>query len=71
MEDRSRRRAEQDRTSIGTDGFGFSDTREAVRHRFGAGAESVTPASLGALAPRGESKTETVREAPRRYAPER
>ncbi|MFC5144926.1 pyruvate dehydrogenase (acetyl-transferring), homodimeric type [Streptomyces aureoversilis] len=58
---------EQDWTSIGTDGFGLSDTREAVRRHFGVDAESVTVAALAALARRGEIKPEAVREAARRY----
>ncbi|WKU42851.1 pyruvate dehydrogenase (acetyl-transferring), homodimeric type [Streptomyces sp. VNUA116] len=58
---------QKDWTSIGTDGFGLSDTREAVRRHFGVDAESVTVAALAALARRGEVKRETVREAARRY----
>ncbi|MEV5375976.1 pyruvate dehydrogenase (acetyl-transferring), homodimeric type [Streptomyces nondiastaticus] len=58
---------QQDWTSIGTDGFGLSDTREAARRHFGVDAESVTVAALAALAGRGEVKPETVREAARRY----
>ncbi|QKW49497.1 pyruvate dehydrogenase (acetyl-transferring), homodimeric type [Streptomyces buecherae] len=58
---------EQDWTSIGTDGFGLSDTREAVRRHFGVDPQSVTVAALAALAKRGEVKTETVREAVERY----
>ncbi|NJP81110.1 pyruvate dehydrogenase (acetyl-transferring), homodimeric type, partial [Streptomyces sp. AA8] len=58
---------EQDWTSIGTDGFGLSDTREAARRHFGVDAESVTVAALAALARRGDIKPETVREAARRY----
>ncbi|WP_229327393.1 pyruvate dehydrogenase (acetyl-transferring), homodimeric type [Streptomyces sp. UNOC14_S4] len=58
---------EQDWTSIGTDGFGLSDTRDAVRRHFGVDPQSVTVAALAALARRGEVKAETVREAARRY----
>ncbi len=58
---------EQDWTSIGTDGFGLSDTREAVRRHFGVDPQSVTVAALAALAKRGEVKPETVREAAERY----
>ncbi|RLU79965.1 pyruvate dehydrogenase (acetyl-transferring), homodimeric type [Streptomyces griseocarneus] len=58
---------EQDWTSIGTDGFGLSDTRDAARRHFGVDPQSVTVAALAALARRGEVKAETVREAARRY----
>ncbi|MCI0386036.1 pyruvate dehydrogenase (acetyl-transferring), homodimeric type [Streptomyces sp. CNQ085] len=58
---------EQDWSSLGTDGFGLSDTREAARRHFGVDAESVTVAALDRLARRGEAKRETVREAAGRY----
>ncbi|GAA0459094.1 pyruvate dehydrogenase (acetyl-transferring), homodimeric type [Streptomyces sp. NPDC046215] len=58
---------EQDWTSIGTDGFGLSDTREATRRHFGVDPESVAAAALATLARRGEVKPETVREARERY----
>ncbi|WP_434588692.1 pyruvate dehydrogenase (acetyl-transferring), homodimeric type [Streptomyces sp. A5-4] len=58
---------EQDYTSLGTDGFGLSDTREAARRHFGVDARSVVVAALAALARRGEVKPETVKEARERY----
>ncbi|OEV01750.1 pyruvate dehydrogenase [Streptomyces oceani] len=58
---------EQDWSSLGTDGFGLSDTREAARRHFGVDAESVVVAALSRLARRGEVKRETVREAAQRY----
>ncbi|PJE94583.1 pyruvate dehydrogenase (acetyl-transferring), homodimeric type [Streptomyces carminius] len=58
---------EQDWFSLGTDGFGLSDTREAARRHFGVDAGSVTVAALDRLARRGEVKRETVREAAERY----
>ncbi|UQA95906.1 pyruvate dehydrogenase (acetyl-transferring), homodimeric type [Streptomyces halobius] len=58
---------EQDWVSIGTDGFGLSDTREAARRHFGVDAQSVVVQSLAALARRGEVKPETVKEARERY----
>lgn len=58
---------EQDWTSVGTDGFGLSDTREAARRHFGVDAQSVVVQSLAALARRGEVKPETVKEAKERY----
>ncbi|AWW41387.1 pyruvate dehydrogenase (acetyl-transferring), homodimeric type [Streptomyces cadmiisoli] len=53
--------------SIGTDGFGLSDTREAVRRHFGVDPQSVVVAALAALAERGDVKRETVQEARTRY----
>jgi pyruvate dehydrogenase E1 component len=40
-------------TSLGTDGFGFSDTRPAARRFFHVDAESITVAVLGQLAQAG------------------
>jgi pyruvate dehydrogenase E1 component len=57
----------QDWHSIGTDGFGLSDTREAARRHFGVDPQSVVVAALVALARRGEVKPETVQEARERY----
>jgi pyruvate dehydrogenase E1 component len=57
----------QDWHSIGTDGFGLSDTREAARRHFGVDPQSVVVAALAALAGRGEVKRETVQEARARY----
>jgi pyruvate dehydrogenase E1 component len=57
----------QEWTSLGTDGFGLSGTREAVRRHFGVDAESVVVAALAQLAARGEVKQETVRKAAERY----
>ncbi|MFC4018732.1 pyruvate dehydrogenase (acetyl-transferring), homodimeric type [Micromonospora sp. GCM10011542] len=57
----------QDWHSIGTDGFGLSDTREAVRRHFGVDPRSVVVAALAALARRGEVKPEIVQEARDRY----
>ncbi len=58
---------EQDWTSIGTDGFGLSDTREAARRHFGVDPQSVVVQALAALAHRGQVKPETVKEARERY----
>ncbi|RXS78915.1 pyruvate dehydrogenase (acetyl-transferring), homodimeric type [Streptomyces sp. TM32] len=58
---------EQDWTSIGTDGFGLSDTREAARRHFGVDPQSVVVQALAALARRGEVKPEAVKEARKRY----
>ena len=53
--------------SLGTDGFGCSDTRAALRRHFGVDAESIVVATLTELADRGEVKPERVREALQRY----
>ncbi|MFG2141301.1 pyruvate dehydrogenase (acetyl-transferring), homodimeric type [Streptomyces sp. NPDC048650] len=58
---------EQDWTSIGTDGFGLSDTRDAARRHFGVDPQSVVVQALAALARRGEVKPETVKEARQHY----
>ncbi len=52
---------------LGTDGFGFADTRPAARRFFHVDAESVVVQALQALAQRGEVKAETVQEAFDRY----
>ena len=49
--------------SLGTDGFGFADTRPAARRFFQVDAQSVVVQALAALAERGEVKREIVAEA--------
>ncbi|MGW0983192.1 pyruvate dehydrogenase (acetyl-transferring), homodimeric type [Streptomyces xiamenensis] len=51
---------EQDYSSLGTDGFGLSDTREAARRHFGVDPQSIVVAALDRLARSGEVKRETV-----------
>ncbi|MFE7767351.1 pyruvate dehydrogenase (acetyl-transferring), homodimeric type [Streptomyces sp. NPDC057438] len=58
---------EQDYSSLGADGFGISDTREAARRHFGVDAQSVVVAALAQLARRGEVKATSVKEARERY----
>ena len=58
---------ESDWHSLGTDGFGFADTRAAARRFFKVDAESITVAALEALAARGEVDKSAVHEALRRY----
>ncbi|WP_326808723.1 pyruvate dehydrogenase (acetyl-transferring), homodimeric type [Streptomyces sp. NBC_01186] len=58
---------EQDWSSLGTDGFGLSDTREAARRHFGVDAESIVVASLSRLARRGDVKPDDVRRAAEKY----
>jgi pyruvate dehydrogenase E1 component len=52
-----------DYSSLGTDGFGRSDTRGALRRYFHVDAESVVVAVLSQLAARGEVKQETLQQA--------
>ncbi|GAA2256718.1 pyruvate dehydrogenase (acetyl-transferring), homodimeric type [Actinomadura luteofluorescens] len=56
-----------DYTSLGTDGFGFSDTRAAARRFFNVDAASIVLAVLTRLARHGEIKPETLAEAIQRY----
>ena len=52
---------------LGTDGFGRSDTREALRRHFEIDMPHVVVGVLSALAAQGEVKHETVAEAIARY----
>ena len=54
-------------TSLGTDGWGFSDTRPAARRFFHVDAESITVAVLAELARMGEVKPEIVAQAIAKY----
>ncbi|MGH9069075.1 MAG: transketolase-like TK C-terminal-containing protein, partial [Acidimicrobiales bacterium] len=54
-------------TALGTDGFGRSDTRTALRRHFEVDASHVVVAVLAALAARGEAKPEEVADAIARY----
>ncbi|WP_396345223.1 pyruvate dehydrogenase (acetyl-transferring), homodimeric type [Haloechinothrix sp. LS1_15] len=56
-----------DMYTLGTDGFGFSDTRPAARRYFLVDAESIVVATLASLARRGEVAQRTVVEAARHY----
>jgi pyruvate dehydrogenase E1 component len=53
--------------SLGTDGFGRSDTREALRSYFEVDAAHVVLAVLAALADAGEGKPDDVADAISRY----
>ncbi len=57
-----------DWSSLGTDGYGRSDTRAALRRHFHTDAPSVVVAVLEALARRGEVEGSVVKEAIERYA---
>jgi pyruvate dehydrogenase E1 component len=54
-------------TSLGTDGFGLSDTRPAVRRHFAVDAESITAAALAALAAEGRVDRAVAVEAAAKY----
>jgi pyruvate dehydrogenase E1 component len=54
-------------TSLGTDGYGFSDTRAAARRFFHVDAESVTLTVLSQLARTGEVKHEVLGQAIEKY----
>ena len=53
--------------SLGTDGYGFSDTRAAARRFFHVDAESITLAALSQLARLGEVKPEALSQAIEKY----
>ena len=50
-------------TALGTDGYGRSDTREALRRHFEVDAESIAVAALARLAERGFIKPDVVAKA--------
>jgi pyruvate dehydrogenase E1 component len=54
--------------SLGTDGFGMSDTRHALRRHFHVDAESITVAALRMLARRGEVTADAAVGAAKKYA---
>jgi len=54
-------------TPLGTDGFGRSDTREALRRHFETDAPHVVVATLAALSAAGDVKPELVQDAIDRY----
>jgi pyruvate dehydrogenase E1 component len=54
-------------TSLGTDGFGRSDTRAALRRHFNIDGPSVVVAALEALVRSGDVKATMVEDAVRRY----
>src|SRR3712207_4519456 len=53
--------------TLGTDGFGLSDTRPALRRHFHVDAESVVVRVLASLAQRGEVDRDVVRQAVEKY----
>ena len=59
--------ADRSYTSLGTDGFGRSDTREALRRFFEVDAGHIAVATLHALADEGQIKRGRVAEAIAHY----
>jgi pyruvate dehydrogenase E1 component len=57
----------QDFYTLGTDGWGVSDTRGALRRHFLVDAESIVIQSLISLVKNGEIKNKIVKEALNRY----
>jgi pyruvate dehydrogenase E1 component len=57
-----------DYTSLGTDGYGMSDTRHALRRHFHVDAESIAVATLRQLAAKGQVPTHVPAEAAKKYA---
>ncbi len=57
-----------DYTSLGTDGFGMSDTRHALRRHFHVDAQTIVVAALRQLASAGAVPTHVPAEAARKYA---
>ena len=53
--------------SLGTDGFGLSDTRPALRRHFHVDAEAIVIRTLASLAARGEIERDVVRQAVEKY----
>jgi pyruvate dehydrogenase E1 component len=53
--------------SLGTDGFGLSDTRGALRRHFKVDAESIVVATLAELAKSGDVRESVVQEALNKY----
>jgi pyruvate dehydrogenase E1 component len=57
----------QGMASLGTDGFGLSDTRPALRRHFRVDAESIVVRTLASLAKRGDVSRDVVRQAVEKY----
>ena len=58
---------EQNFASLGTDGFGLSDTRGALRRHFKVDAESIVVATLSQLANQGKISPKVVKKAIAKY----
>jgi pyruvate dehydrogenase E1 component len=58
---------EQNFASLGTDGFGLSDTRGALRRHFKVDAESIVVGALSQLADQGKISPKVVKKAIEKY----
>ncbi|MCX4099027.1 pyruvate dehydrogenase (acetyl-transferring), homodimeric type [Nocardia sp. alder85J] len=67
VSDQIRKWVPGDYTTLGTDGFGFSDTRQAARRVFNVDAQSIALAALSALARTGKLHPALVNQAAERY----
>jgi len=67
VQDQIREWVPTDFVSLGTDGWGMSDTRGALRRHFLVDAQSIVVQTLTSLAKRGEVSSEVVQEAINRY----
>ncbi|CAB4944905.1 MAG: pyruvate dehydrogenase (acetyl-transferring), homodimeric type [Actinobacteria bacterium] len=67
VQDQIREWVPGDFASLGTDGWGMSDTRAALRRHFLVDAESIVVQSLATLAKRGEIGSDVVRQALAKY----
>ena len=67
VQDQIRDWVPNDFVSLGTDGWGMSDTRGALRRHFLVDAQSITVQTLAMLVKRGEMPAERVQEAIDRY----
>ncbi|NHC12531.1 pyruvate dehydrogenase (acetyl-transferring), homodimeric type [Motilibacter deserti] len=67
VQDQVRPWVQHDFVSLGTDGFGLSDTRGALRRHFKVDAASIVVATLMQLARQGGVKPEAPREAVEKY----
>ncbi|MQY25730.1 Pyruvate dehydrogenase E1 component [Nocardia sp. RB56] len=67
VSDQIRKWVPGDYTTLGTDGFGFSDTRPAARRVFNVDAQSITVAALAALSRLGKLHPALVKQAAERY----
>jgi pyruvate dehydrogenase E1 component len=67
LQDMIRSWVPSDYATLGTDGWGMSDTRGALRRHFLVDAESIVVRTLASLAERGEYGREQVAEAIARY----
>jgi pyruvate dehydrogenase E1 component len=68
VQDQIRPWVPQDFASLGTDGWGLSDTRGALRRHFKVDAETITAQALTVLARRGEVDRAAPAQAIERFA---